>query len=138
MDIMSHNAIQVRFKNFILVPFALSFFILIKKYRRVKQVIFLSSFDTFYYAKKLRRTLRTNGTEPKIYYTYVLNRTYIYTIFFLLSVSCIHLHSFHYDSAAQALHKGDFNRAYELLKPLVVDNPERSDILYDAGVAAYN
>src|SRR5436189_6405161 len=55
---------------------------------------------------------------------FIINSTYIY--------------SFHYDSAAQILQQGKWQEAYEMLVPLVIDNPDKADVLYDAGIAAYH
>ncbi len=43
-----------------------------------------------------------------------------------------------YDKAADALKNGKWDEAYEMLIPLVTDNPDKPDLLYDTGVAAYN
>src|SRR5579872_331961 len=55
-------------------------------------------------------------------------------------LSCIifQIHSFQYDNAADMLKQGKWDEAYDLLIPLIVDNPDRADLLYDAGIAAYN
>jgi Ca-activated chloride channel homolog len=60
-----------------------------------------------------------------------------YVVPFVLSLSSITLHGlFDYDRAVQAAQKGDFDKADALLSSLITDRPDRSDLLYDAGVVA--
>src|SRR5579872_3275498 len=63
-----------------------------------------------------------------------------YTFIFILLLSAAGLHSqqFMYDKAAQALKENEWDEAYEMLIPLVIDNPDKADLLYDTGLAAYN
>src|SRR5579864_4055935 len=56
----------------------------------------------------------------------------------LLLIIALPLYSFVYDKATYAAQNGDWQKAYEQLNRLLVDNPDRADIAYDAGVAAYN
>src|SRR5689334_1428721 len=60
--------------------------------------------------------------------------TFISILFFIP----IYSNRFSYDVAARALQEGKWAQAYEQLVPLVTDNPDRADLLYDTGVAAYN
>jgi Ca-activated chloride channel homolog len=48
------------------------------------------------------------------------------------------LYSFSYDTAAYAAQNGKWKDAHEKLNNILVDSPDRADVLYDAGVAAYN
>jgi Ca-activated chloride channel family protein len=48
------------------------------------------------------------------------------------------LYPLSYDSAAYAAQGGKWNDAYAQLNAILVDSPDRADVLYDAGVAAYN
>ena len=42
-----------------------------------------------------------------------------------------------YGQAMQQAQQGNWEQAHNQLNQLVTDNPDRSDILYDSGVAAY-
>src|SRR5690606_29475870 len=46
--------------------------------------------------------------------------------------------AFEYDNAAYSAQQGSWEQVYEKLQSVLVDNPDRADVLYDAGVAAYN
>src|SRR5438477_4547028 len=63
-------------------------------------------------------------------------KKYILSIF--LVISCFVCRAFHYDSAAHILQQGKWQEAYDKLVPLIIDNADQADLLYDAGVAAYN
>src|SRR5260221_10827227 len=43
-----------------------------------------------------------------------------------------------YDSAIYKAQKGNWQDAHSALNSIVTDNPDRADVMYDAGVAAYN
>ncbi len=47
------------------------------------------------------------------------------------------IHPFSYDSAIYAAQKGDMQRADEQLKKMVVDTPDKADVLYDSGVVTH-
>jgi Ca-activated chloride channel homolog len=42
-----------------------------------------------------------------------------------------------YSNAAHAAHQGNWQKAYDQYNQLLINNPDRPDLLYDAGVAAY-
>ncbi len=48
------------------------------------------------------------------------------------------LYPFAYDRAALLAQRGQWKDAYEKLNTIIVDVPDRADLLYDAGVTAYN
>lgn len=69
---------------------------------------------------------------------------HVYTRFFLvvffLCASSLHANlntEITYGQAMQHAQQGDWEQAHSQLNQLVTDNPERADILYDSGVAAY-
>jgi Ca-activated chloride channel family protein len=47
------------------------------------------------------------------------------------------IHPFSYDSAIYAAQKGDMQRADEQLKKMVVNAPDKADVLYDSGVITH-
>lgn len=55
----------------------------------------------------------------------------------LISIS-FSLHPFSYDNAAYTAQNGKWKDAHEKLNNILVDAPDRADVLYDAGVAAHN
>lgn len=55
-----------------------------------------------------------------------------------LLVTSFSLYPLSYDNAAYAAQKGKWKDAHEKLNSILVDAPDRADVLYDAGVAAYN
>jgi Ca-activated chloride channel family protein len=57
--------------------------------------------------------------------------------FFLLSVSSS-VYSFSYDSAVYAAQKGNWEDAHAALNNIITNKPDNADVVYDAGVAAYN
>src|SRR5207244_11818485 len=57
-------------------------------------------------------------------------------VFAVLGISNI-THPFSYDSAMYAAQKGDIQSADEKMRKVVVNAPDRADVLYDAGVLAH-
>ena len=63
----------------------------------------------------------------------------IQILFVLMALCAIDAHAFFtYDSAASLMEQGKWNEAKQQLQKLLVDKPDASDILYDAGVASYH
>lgn len=58
-------------------------------------------------------------------------------IFFLFIFSFFSVYPFSYDSAIYTAQKGDIKAADEQLRTIVVNSPDDADVLYDAGVLAY-
>lgn len=48
------------------------------------------------------------------------------------------MYPFSYDSAIYKTQKGNWQEAHEALNSMITHNPDSADIIYDAGVAAYN
>ena len=46
--------------------------------------------------------------------------------------------AFHYDKAAHRAQRGEWSDVHEALNDILINQPDRADVLYDAGVAAYN
>jgi Ca-activated chloride channel homolog len=63
-------------------------------------------------------------------------RDCIFVGIFLCTSSCIY--PFSYDSAVYKAQKGNWQDAHVALNSIITDNPDNADIMYDAGVAAYN
>jgi Ca-activated chloride channel homolog len=57
-------------------------------------------------------------------------------LIFLMTSSLIY--PFSYDSAIHKAQKGNWQDAHNALNSIITDNPDRADVVYDAGVAAYN
>src|SRR5436190_18230944 len=64
----------------------------------------------------------------------------IHKIYALFSLVCLFstLSPFQYDTAVSMAYNGKWADAYEKLHAVLVDHPDSADVLYDAGVAAYN
>ncbi len=60
----------------------------------------------------------------------------IILLFLSLAISPLHA-IFEYDRAIMQGNKGNWQQSKELLKKVVVDEPDRPDILYDMGVASF-
>jgi Ca-activated chloride channel homolog len=57
-------------------------------------------------------------------------------LIFLITPSFVY--PFSYDSAIHQAQKGNWQDAHNALNSIITDNPDRADVIYDAGVAAYN
>ncbi len=59
-------------------------------------------------------------------------------IFVFISILTMHLHGiFEYDRAISKSQKGDWQQSKELLKNVLIENPENPEILYDMGVSSF-
>jgi Ca-activated chloride channel family protein len=58
-------------------------------------------------------------------------------IFIFLMITNL-THPLSYDSAIYKAQKGNWQDAHSALSSIITDNPDRADVMYDAGVAAYN
>src|SRR5579871_5332578 len=65
-----------------------------------------------------------------------MKRLLIY-LYVFVSIIATMLHPFSYDSAMYAAQKGDIKSADEKMRTVVVNAPDRADVLYDAGVLAH-
>src|SRR3990172_3006061 len=103
-------------------------------------------FDTFFSpstSSGSKNTQGDHGEKPIVWHrsNRCLERVCVY-IFCLLSVLMVapSLHAsawFGYDRAITAAQQGDWEKAKQQLRNLLVDSPDRPDLLYDAGVASY-
>jgi hypothetical protein len=59
-------------------------------------------------------------------------------ILVLILLSSSFVYPFTYDSAIYKAQKGNWQDAHSALSSIITDNPDRADVIYDAGVAAYN
>lgn len=59
---------------------------------------------------------------------------------FIFIIVCIpfFIYPLAYDNAAYAAQKGEWKNAHERLNNILINAPDRADVLYDVGVAAYN
>ena len=65
-------------------------------------------------------------------------RTILFSLCFLTVPLCANISSeWAYSRATSALQKGEYKQAQDGVSALLVDNPDRPDLLYDAGIAAY-
>jgi Ca-activated chloride channel family protein len=62
--------------------------------------------------------------------------TYIFVVILLITSSLTH--PLAYDSAIYKAQKGNWQDAHTALNNIITDNPDNADVMYDAGVAAYN
>lgn len=61
---------------------------------------------------------------------------YIFCVMLMHATHC--MYSFSYDSAIYAAQKGNWQDAYAALNNIITNDPDDADVMYDAGVAAYN
>src|SRR3990167_5374701 len=90
-----------------------------------------------------KNTQGDHGEKPIVWHrsNRCLERVCVY-IFCLLSVLMVAppLHAsawFGYDRAISAAQRGDWEMAKQSLKDVLINSPDRPDLLYDAGVASY-
>ena len=59
-------------------------------------------------------------------------------LIFIFLIIASPVYPFSYDSAIYKAQKGNWQDAHSVLSNIITDNPDRADVMYDAGVAAYN
>ena len=59
-------------------------------------------------------------------------------LLYIFLISCNTLYPFSYDTAVYKAQKGNWQDAHVALNNIVTHNPDRADVVYDAGVVAYN
>src|SRR5229473_8594787 len=65
-------------------------------------------------------------------------RVRVYFFIFIIFNTFNLIHSFSYDSAIYTAQKGNWKDAHAALNSMITHNPDSADVIYDAGVTAYN